>query len=112
MPRHRIFLLSPAWCGGKRAKLVLNPRATFALAMAVRGEMGAPIGEVFAFLSGLYFRGKLAYVRRFAAAPRGMSGAYVITPTRGLVPIELPVRVADLRAFAKIDIHEDDPRYR
>ena len=30
---------------------------------------GAALGDVFAFVSGLYFRGKLTYARRFAAPP-------------------------------------------
>ena len=33
---------------------------------------GAPIGEVFSFLSSLYFRGKLTYAQRFAAPPTGV----------------------------------------
>ena len=35
---------------------------------------GAPLGEVFSFLSGLYFRGKLAYARAFASVPEGRIG--------------------------------------
>ena len=30
---------------------------------------GAPMGDVFSFMSGLYFRGKLAYARAFATPP-------------------------------------------
>ena len=84
MHSSRIFLLSPAFCGGERAKLIFNPTATFPLAVQLR-ERGVPIGELFAFLSGLYFRGKLAYSRAFARAPRNAPGILVITPTRGLV---------------------------
>ena len=65
---HRVFLLSPANCGGTRARQVLSPNARFALAARCdRGE-GATLGDVFAFVSGLYFRGKLTYARRFARA--------------------------------------------
>ena len=63
----QIFLLSPANCGGRRAAMVMSERATFDLALRLRTREGAPIGDVFAFLSGLYFRGKLAYARAFAA---------------------------------------------
>ena len=66
---NRIFLLSPANCGGTRARQVVSPDARFALAERLRSREGAQLGEVFAFVSGLYFRGKLAYARRFAAVP-------------------------------------------
>ena len=80
----RIFLLSPAHCGGLRAQMVLSERASFALALRVRVGTGAPLGEVFSFLSGLYFRGKLAYARAFASPSDGRAGVFVITPTDGL----------------------------
>ena len=108
----RVFLLSPAHCGGVRARLVLGDRATFDLARRVRVGAGAPIGEVFSFLSGLYFRGKLAYARAFARPPDASVGVYVITPTDGLRPADEPVDLARLRRFASVDIAGDDPRYR
>lgn len=110
----RIFLLSPARCDGERAKLILNPRAQFPLARALRGEDerdGVELGDVFSFLSGLYFRGKLAYARAFAQPSRGAPGALVITTERGLVPPETRVRLADLCAFAEVDIASGDRRY-
>ena len=61
----QIFLLSPARCDGARAQLLLNPGAAFDLAERIRRREGAPLGEVFSFLSGLYFRGKLAYANAF-----------------------------------------------
>src|SRR4051812_42437270 len=61
----RLFLLSPANCGGRRASMVMSDRARFELALRLR-DHGAPLGEVFSFMSGLYFRGKLAYARAFA----------------------------------------------
>ncbi len=65
----QIFLLSPANCGGRRASMVMSERATFDFAAQLRTREGAPLGDVFAFLSGLYFRGKLAYARAFARPP-------------------------------------------
>jgi hypothetical protein len=56
----RIFLLSPARTDGKRASMAMNPTAKFELARQLRSDVGASIGDVFSFLSGLYFRGKLA----------------------------------------------------
>jgi hypothetical protein len=93
-----------------RARLVMSERASFDLAQRVRDRAGAPLGEVFSFLSGLYFRGKLAYARAFAQPPD--TGVFVITPTDGLRPADEPVDVARLRRFATVDIDGDDPRYR
>ena len=107
----RIFLLSPAHCGGLRAQMVLSERASFDLAQRVR-VADAPLGEVFSFLSGLYFRGKLTYARAFANAADGRAGVFVITPTDGLRPADEPVDLARLRRFATVDIAGDDPRYR
>src|ERR1700704_3962178 len=80
----RIFLLSPAYAGGRRAQMILSDRAQFDLAKRLRSRRGATIGEVFTFLSGLYFRGKIAYANAFACVSHGLCGALVITPTRGL----------------------------
>ena len=93
------FLLSPARCDGRRAKVLLNPGATFPLAMRIREPEGAPIGEVFAFLSGLYFRGKLTYAGVF-----GPRSTYVITTDRGLVAPHTRVTRQDLEAFAGVDL--------
>ncbi|MGE5208944.1 MAG: hypothetical protein ACM3KL_06395 [Alphaproteobacteria bacterium] len=110
--RRRIFLLSPAHAGGERARMILRDQAQFELARKLRGRSGAPIAEVFAFLSGLYFRGKIAYATAFARPARGMPGVLVITPTRGLIDAGTRIRLDDLREFAAVDIHERDPRYR
>jgi hypothetical protein len=111
LPAQRLFLLSPANSGGERMALVLSPRAAFPLARAVQAE-GAPLGEVFRFASGLYFRGKLAYAETFGRAPRGLPGALVIVPGAGLVPPEVRVRDRDLRAFAAVPVDARDPRFR
>jgi hypothetical protein len=113
----RIFLLSPANCSGPRAKMVLSERAQFDLARRLRRGDGVALGEVFAFISGLYFKGKLAYGLEFARPPEPGnalvgSGALVITPTAGLRPAETAVTADAIRAFAGVDIAADDPRYR
>jgi hypothetical protein len=107
----QVFVLSPARCDGRRAGAVLNPVAGFALAVRLR-ETGAPLGEVFSFLSGLYFRGKLTYADRFARPPRPAPSAFIITTDRGLVTPDVIVRPDDLRAFSEVDIGAGDPRYR
>ena len=112
MPPSRIFLLSPAHCGGKRAQLLLNERAGFPLAVRLRSTAGVTLGEAFSFLSGLYFRGKLAYAQRFARPPAGGQGVQVITTDRGLVAGDAPVGVEDLRRFGTVDIDQEHPAYR
>jgi hypothetical protein len=113
----RIFVLSPANCSGRRGQMVMSPAASFDLAVRLRGRAGAPVGEVFSFISGLYFRGKLAYAQAFARPPEADAplcgrGALVITPTSGLRDVATPVTVSALRTFAGVDIASDDPRYR
>jgi hypothetical protein len=115
MTTARIFLLSPATCSGPRAEMLGSRRARFELALRLQSPGGAPIGEVFAFLSGLYFRGKLAYARVFARPPAALSplgGALVITPHAGLIPVDAPLTASGLRAAARVDIRADNPRYR
>ena len=113
MEQRRIFLLSPASCSGKRAALLFNERAEFDIAKRVRKESGAPLGEVFSFLSGLYFRGKLTYARAFEnPPPRKASGIHVITPTDGLSSPGQLISLKDLERFATVPIEADEPRYR
>jgi hypothetical protein len=103
----RLFLLSPASTSGRRAQILLRHEARFDLARRVRNG-GAPVGEVFSFLSGLYFRGKLAYASRFA--PPG--GVFVITSSDGLLPPDRVVGLTDLQRFASVPIQAHEPRYR
>ena len=111
-----IFLLSPANCGGNRARVVTSERATFDLAVRLRSPEGAALGEVFSFMSGLYFRGKLTYSRAFACAPEGVEpdggGVFVITPNAGLRSPDTPVTLSAIRAFAGVDVSVDNPKYR
>ena len=113
----RIFLLSPANCSGPRAQMLLSERAAFDLAQRLRSRQGVAVGEAFAFISGLYFKGKLAYALEFANPPEPelpltASGALVITPNAGLRAVETAVTVEALRKFATVDIAAGDPRYR
>lgn len=112
----RVFLLSPARLDGVRARMIFEPRVPGKLAAALRTREGAPIGEVFKLLSGLYFRGKLTYASKFARPPAGVpwvgSGVLVITANRGLVPAETRVTLEHLEAFAQTDIHEAERAFR
>ena len=100
----QVFLLSPAFCGGRRASILLNPKSEAETTLEMRaGRLS--LGRAFAFMSGLYFRGKLAYAQRFGEA-------LIITPTRGLQPPDLPFSLALLREFAVGDVSLDNPEYR
>lgn len=90
--------------------MLVRPEANFELARRVQiGD--ATLGEVFAFCSGLYFRGKLAYATRFARVPRLPDGAQVITPSRGLVPADTRVGLAELKEFSGIPVDAAEPRF-
>jgi len=100
------FLLSPAYCAGRRAKILLRPDSTLAIAERLRAG-SLTLGDAFSFCSGLYFRGKITYARRFAP-----EATFVITPTRGLQPPDTVVTADLIREFAGVDIASDDVRYR
>lgn len=113
----RVFLLSPANCGGRRAGMVMSPAARFPLANQLRAAEGASLGEVFSFVSGLYFRGKLAYARRFALPPDPTDpviagGVLIITPSAGLRSADTAVTIDALRAFADVSIDLCNDAYR
>jgi hypothetical protein len=112
----RIFLLSPANCGGVRAKMIMSPVAQFALARQLRDVGGASLGDVFSFVSGLYFRGKIAYARRFAQPPDpddpiAAGGVLVITPNAGLRAADTPVTLTSFRNFASVAIDLQNKTY-
>lgn len=115
----RVFLISPARLDGIRAKSLVKPKhppRAGSLGALLRTREGAPIGEVFQFLSGLYFRGKLAYARRFAAPPEVGhpvvgSGVHVITPNAGLRAPDHPLTAEDLRRLTGDLITPDNPAY-
>jgi len=111
-PPFRVFLLSPADCSGKRARLLQGEGTDSDLARRLRERDGAPLGEVFSFVSSLYFRGKLAYARAFARPPRGASGVHVITPCDGLRAPDSPLRLQDLRRYGGVPVDPDEERYR
>jgi len=98
-----VFLLSPASCAGTRAQLLLKSQTSPLTARLTNG--GAPLGEVFTFMSSLYFRGKLAYATRFGRP-------FVIAPGRGLLPADMLIRVEDLRKMATVPVDEAEAAFR
>ena len=97
--------------------MVLSPNARFAVAEALRSPGGALLGDVFSFVSGLYFRGKLTYATRFAMPPEAGNpvvgaGVHIITPSAGLRAPDTAVTRAALRSFASCDVHAGNLGYR
>jgi hypothetical protein len=109
---YRVFILSPAKTTGKRAGMLFSDRARFDLARRLRTGAGVPLGEVFTFLSGLYFRGKLTYAAHFALPPRRVAGVYVLTSDAGLASPEELISLERLRRFSETPIDLEEPRYR
>lgn len=105
-----VFLISPANLGGKRGKLLFNPEARFDLARRLRTPEGAPLGEVFTFVSGLYFRGKRAYAQHFGRA-NAKPGAYVMTAGGGLCTLNEPVTLARLEGWQHVSVSEHNPHF-
>ena len=92
----------------------MSPRARFLTAQMFRSEAGVPIGDAFAFMSALYFRGKIAYARRFAAPPPSLPGAgiFVIAPGFGLVPPDWPLNQERWKVLRKTPVDVRNRRYR
>jgi hypothetical protein len=105
----RVYLLSPARTNSVRALQLLESESP--LGVELRSPQGAPIGEVFAWLSSLYFRGKLAYASRFGAADLAAPGALVITPGHGLCRASTRVRAAELVAMGQIEVDAENPTF-
>jgi hypothetical protein len=106
-----IFLLSPANLSGKRGKMVMNPAASFALARKLQSAEGAPLGEVFSFVSGLYFRGKVSYTKAFGRSKGGAKTGYVMTAGGGLYGLDDAVTLGRLRDWQGVAVSERNPHF-
>jgi hypothetical protein len=109
-PSPKVFLLSPANAAGIRGKLLFNPTAQFDLAR--RLSTGAPLGEVYSFISGLYFRGKLAYAQRFADSSRDVAPVHIITASAGLLPPDTLITLSALQTISFTSVDEKNHHYR
>jgi len=107
----RVFLLSPANIAGIRARFVMREDADFEMAVRLR-QRGVSLGEIFSFISGLYFRGKLAYARTFCDAPPNTHGAFVITSSGGLVSPDAVITLERLQEISSGNLGPTDHRYR
>ena len=113
----RVFLLSPANCNDRRGAQLLSPKSQFDVAQRLNSSAGVPLGELFAFVSQLYFRGKLTYARHFAAPPEldnpiVGTGVQVITTNAGLRSPDTRVTRSAIRQFAAEDIDPENRAYR
>jgi hypothetical protein len=108
--RRSIFLLSPANASGIRGQRLLGSDAKSPLAQRLR-QSGAPLGEVYQFISSLYFRGKLEYAEQFKNPPPGVTGVHIITGA-GLMLPQTVVTVDELRRISATPIDADNPHYR
>lgn len=90
----------------------MKPGSTLPIAREL-ADGTLPLGRAFTFMSGLYFRGKIAYAERFGQPDPGWpDSTLVITPTRGLQRPSMPVSADLIHEFAAGEIHLDDGAYR
>ncbi len=108
--RRTIFLLSPANASGIRGQRLLGEDGKSPLAERMR-QSGAPVGDVYQFISSLYFRGKLAYARQFTNPPLGVPGVHIITGA-GLILPETSVTLEELRRISATAIDANNSAYR
>ncbi len=104
----KVFLLSPANVSGLRARQLTSPRANFDAAQMYRSGEGVPIGLAFAFMSALYFRGKIAYALQFAA----LEDILVIAPGFGLVPPDWRITPERMKVLSKTEVDVRKRNYR
>jgi hypothetical protein len=100
----RIFLLSPASLNGIRAKQLMSPRASFDAAVRFRSDDGVPIADAFAFMSALYFRGKIAYARHFGSSEAPGNGVFVIAPGFGLVEADWRITGERMKKMRRTEV--------
>jgi len=103
-----VFLLSPANVSGLRAKQLTSPRATFEAAQLYQSPDGVPIAVAFAFMSALYFRGKIAYALQFAAP----ENIFVIAPGFGLVPPDWRITPERMKVLSRTEVDVRKKSYR
>ena len=106
----RIFLLSPANASGIKGQRLLGSTTQSDLGLRLR-DGGAPLGEVYRFISSLYFRGKIEYAQRFQNPPSGVAGVQIITGA-GLMLPETVVTLGELQRISAVSIDAKNKSYR
>jgi hypothetical protein len=105
--RRRFFLISPANMTGVKGRHLTDQNAKSILAQRLRSG-GVPLGELYSFISSLYFRGKFAYAVVFG----GADAAFIITGCGGLMLPSTTVSLAKLQELSTVDFDPTDSRYR
>lgn len=90
--------------------MLLREQAEFDLAVRLRGGT-ASVAEIYAFISGLYFRGKIAYAEAFGAAPQGTPAALVMVPGMGLLPPDTVLNYEQVQDLAKVAVAAENTAY-
>ena len=108
MPR-KVFLLSPANVSGLRARQLMSPRAKFDAARMYQSPEGVPIALAFAFMSALYFRGKITYALHFAEQ---QDDVQVIAPGFGLVSPDWRITQERMKTLGKTEVDLSKRNYR
>jgi hypothetical protein len=103
-----VFLLSPASLTGPRAKLLISPRANFEAAQLYRSPEGVPVATAFAFMSSLYFRGKITYALTFAKP----EDIYIIAPGFGFVPPHWTITPERMKVLQRTEVDARKRSYR
>jgi hypothetical protein len=85
----------------------MSPRAGFDAALRYRSPEGVMIAEAFAFMSALYFRGKIAYALHFG----GADNTRVIAPGFGLVAPTWMITQERMKKLQKTDVDMRDRVY-
>jgi hypothetical protein len=91
--------------------LLMRKDAKFVLAQRLQRQE-LTLGDAFSFVSGLYFRGKLAYASAFASPPNKVPGVLIITACGGLIPPERLVNREQLSLISSASVEASEPRYR
>ena len=86
----------------------MSVRAKFAAAMQYRTEAGVEIADAFAFMSALYFRGKIAYALHFAP----LEDVFVIAPGFGLVSPAWRITHERMKVLQKTEVDVRVKKYR
>ncbi len=103
-----VFLISPANLNGLRAKQLMSPRAKFDAAVMYRSPEGVPIALAFAYMSSLYFRGKITYALHFS----DLDHVRVIAPGFGLVRPDWRITEERMKTLRKTEVDVSERNYR
>jgi hypothetical protein len=101
--KKKIFLLSPANASGKRAGYLTSGKSS--LSTEFRSTEGCALSEAYAFMSSLYFRGKLAYSQKYG------DQSFIITPGFGLVSLDWKLTASRFSQIRETQVSAKSPVY-